>query len=168
MILHINNVLSHQTKTHSSPYLWWRSRGGELWLILLLTRNEPFSHRCCSLIRLCLAKSRQAVPDQRGRGTEIRFNLLAWCFRSCLCPEPVRSVDCRWLETHWFTGILRFTRVRVQYLWYLLRKLILDMPPFFVGIFLVSLAGQSSGLIKSVSSSYTAINFYTKDFSNLQ
>lgn len=36
MILHINNVLSHQTKTHSSPYLWWRSRReGELWLILL-------------------------------------------------------------------------------------------------------------------------------------
>ena len=61
MILHINNVLSHQTKTHSSPYLWWRSRGGELWLILLLTRNELFSHRC-SLIRISLAKSRHAAP----------------------------------------------------------------------------------------------------------
>ena len=61
MILHINNVLSHQTKTHSSPYLWWRSMWGELWLILLLTRNELFSHRC-SLILFSLAKSRHAVP----------------------------------------------------------------------------------------------------------
>ena len=95
--------------------------------------------------------------------TEIRFNLLACLVLQILfIPEPGRSVDCCWLETHWFTGILRSARVRVQYLWYLLRKLILDMPPFFVGIFPVSLAGQGSGLIKPVSSSYTAINLYKK------
>lgn len=33
MMSHINKVQSHGTKTITGPYLWWRSSGGEHWLI---------------------------------------------------------------------------------------------------------------------------------------
>ena len=150
MILHINNVLSHQTKTHSSPYLWWRSKGGELWLILLLTRSELFSHRC-SLIRISLAKSRLAVPR-----LDLTFLLgasdlvCAWtCEISWLLIRD--SLIYRHLTLCTGQGSISLISLTQTDTWH---------ASLFCWYFPVSLARQGISLIKPVSSSYTAFNLY--------